>query len=100
MADLFFCNACLEDKNRKELSPDLRYCQWCYDFLLKEAETLEYERTYWHRDGQIFFCDNSAWAIRKAGTGDIRELKTVCLGEERNVLERLKDTAEKIDKLI
>jgi len=40
MADLFFCYTCLEDKDRKELSPDQRYCQGCYDFLLKEAEML------------------------------------------------------------
>ena len=40
MADLFFCSTCLEDKDRKELSPDPRYCQGCYDFLLKEAEML------------------------------------------------------------
>jgi len=40
MADLFFCYTCLEDKDRKELSPDPRYCRGCYDFLLKEAEML------------------------------------------------------------
>lgn len=33
----FFCHACLEDKLADENSPDPRYCQWCYDFLLKEA---------------------------------------------------------------
>jgi len=40
MADLFYCYTCLEDKDRKELSPDPRYCQGCYAFLLKEAEIL------------------------------------------------------------
>ena len=40
MADLFYCFTCLEDKNRNELSPDPRYCQSCYDFLFKEAESL------------------------------------------------------------
>ena len=34
----FFCHACLEDKLAPEVSPDSRYCQGCYDFLLKEAE--------------------------------------------------------------
>ncbi len=34
----FFCHACLEDKLAPEVSPDPRYCQGCYDFLLKEAE--------------------------------------------------------------
>ncbi len=40
MSDLFFCYACLEDKNEQELSPDPRYCCGCYDFLLKEAEMI------------------------------------------------------------
>ena len=38
--DSFFCHACLDDKPATEASPDPRYCQWCYDFLLKEAEIL------------------------------------------------------------
>lgn len=36
----FFCHACLEDKPVTEASPDPRYCQGCYDFLVKEAEML------------------------------------------------------------
>jgi len=36
----FFCHACLEDKLASELSPDPRYCQGCYDFLVREAELL------------------------------------------------------------
>ena len=36
----FFCNACLVGKPAIEQSPDPRYCQGCYDFLLKEAELL------------------------------------------------------------
>lgn len=35
-----FCHACLEDKPATEASPDPRYCQGCYDFLLQEAEML------------------------------------------------------------
>ncbi len=35
-----FCQACLVDKTASELSSDPRYCQGCYDFLLKEAEML------------------------------------------------------------
>ncbi len=34
----FFCQACLVGKPAVEISPDPRYCQTCYDFLLKEAE--------------------------------------------------------------
>lgn len=36
----FFCHACLDDKPATEDSPDPRYCQGCYDFLVKEAEML------------------------------------------------------------
>ena len=39
-AGSFFCHACLVGKPASELSPDPRYCQDCYDFLLKEAEML------------------------------------------------------------
>jgi len=33
-----FCQACLVGKPVDDMSPDPRYCQSCYDFLLKEAE--------------------------------------------------------------
>ena len=36
----FFCQACVIGKPAVEISPDPRYCQSCYDFLLKEAEIL------------------------------------------------------------
>jgi len=36
----FFCHACLLDKLATQASPDPRYCQSCYAFLLKEAELL------------------------------------------------------------
>ena len=39
-ADGFFCQTCLVGKPHSEQSPDPRYCQGCYDFLLKEAEML------------------------------------------------------------
>ncbi len=36
----FFCHACLVDKPASEASPDPRYCQGCYDVLIREAESL------------------------------------------------------------
>ena len=36
----FFCEACLVGKPADDMSPDPRYCQGCYEFFLKEAETL------------------------------------------------------------
>lgn len=39
-SDTFFCHACLEDRPATDASPDPRYCKDCYNFLLKEAESL------------------------------------------------------------
>jgi len=36
----FFCKTCLVGKPASEQSPDERYCQGCYEVLLKEAEML------------------------------------------------------------
>lgn len=36
----FFCNACLTGKPTSGRSPDLHYCQGCYDVLLKEVNML------------------------------------------------------------
>ena len=36
----FWCEACLVGKSASDQSPDQRYCQGCYEFLLKEAEIL------------------------------------------------------------
>lgn len=36
----FFCEACLVGKPVGEHSPDPRYCQGCYAFLLNEVEIL------------------------------------------------------------
>jgi len=36
----FWCHTCLVSHPATEQSPDPRYCQGCYEFLLKEAEML------------------------------------------------------------
>ncbi len=36
----FWCKACVVAKPLDDISPDVRYCQGCYDILLKEAELL------------------------------------------------------------
>ncbi len=43
----FFCQACLVGKPADEQSPDPRYCQWCYDFLRKEAALLSTSPPAW-----------------------------------------------------
>jgi len=44
----FYCKACLMDKVEADMSPDDRYCQDCYEFLLKEAEMLTgHQRADW-----------------------------------------------------
>lgn len=40
MTESSYCQACFMDKPVAGASPDPRYCQGCYDFLLKEAEML------------------------------------------------------------
>ncbi len=37
----FFCEACIVGKPETEISQDSRYCQVCYDFLLKEAKNVK-----------------------------------------------------------
>jgi hypothetical protein len=37
----FFCHACLVGKPAVEQSPDPRYCQGCYEFLMHEASLLD-----------------------------------------------------------
>ncbi len=39
----FFCSACLVGKPQSEASPDPRYCQVCYQFLLKKAEDTHFK---------------------------------------------------------
>ena len=44
----FWCHACLVSHLAREQSPDPRYCQGCYEFLLKEAEMLPaFKRPAW-----------------------------------------------------
>ncbi len=40
-AGTFYCSTCLVDRLVDRRSPDPRYCQDCYDFLLEEVELLE-----------------------------------------------------------
>ncbi|UCH43796.1 MAG: hypothetical protein JSW16_04480 [Dehalococcoidales bacterium] len=35
----YFCEACLTGIPQDDISPDDRYCQKCYDFLLEEAKS-------------------------------------------------------------
>lgn len=43
----FWCHACLVSHPADRQSPDPRYCQRCYDLLLKEAEK---DNTHWGGD--------------------------------------------------
>ena len=42
-----FCHACLTGKPSPEQSPDTRYCQQCFEFLLKEAALLDGRKPSW-----------------------------------------------------
>lgn len=43
----FWCETCVVARPLKEQSPDPRYCQGCYEFLLKEAELLGGRKPTW-----------------------------------------------------
>ncbi|MFC2063194.1 hypothetical protein ACFLS8_04560 [Chloroflexota bacterium] len=45
--NFIWCLACLVAKPNSEKSPDLRYCQGCYESLLKEADLLGTSRPTW-----------------------------------------------------
>ena len=67
----FFCKACLEDKPAIEQSPDPRYCQGCYEFLLKEAEMLlASKRPAWiPKPQQPEKADKSQYQVSQHGAG-------------------------------
>ena len=90
MASLFFCHACLDDKDQQELSPDPHYCQGCCDFLLKEAETKGIDAVYWtdpypkNKDKELqsyatCVIDGHKWKVAPSGrnycSGKVKELK-------------------------
>jgi len=41
---MFFCHTCLIDRPLKEVSPDPRYCKYCYEFLLSEWKLMSHLR--------------------------------------------------------
>ena len=43
----FFCQACLMDKPPDDISPDLRYCLGCHEFLSAEAKVLSETKQKW-----------------------------------------------------
>ena len=68
----FFCQACLIGKDKTAISPDPRYCQDCYDFLVDEAEILTgHSRVDWkpkivpQKEGRS---DNNEFLGRATGT--------------------------------
>jgi len=50
MTNLFWCKTHLEELSIEKRSPDSRYCQDCYDFLLREAELLSKGKPDWMPD--------------------------------------------------
>lgn len=45
----------------------------------------------WSENGRVFFCGGYGWGIREVGSGNIRDLKSVCLGTEADVKKQLRD---------
>ena len=72
-----FCQACLT--GRTDLSPDPRYCQRCYDLISGEPKLVN-STDHWSDCGQAHFCGGKGYGISST-------LKTVCIGNEAEVLE-------------
>lgn len=78
-AGAFFCHACLVDHDL--VSPDLRYCQQCYDFLLKEAEHLSgNSRPGWiPKAGKVSPMQGHPHTIKSIVTGDKNSMDLISL---------------------
>lgn len=82
----FFCEACLVGKPLCDISPDLKYCQDCYEILQEEKmiarESKDQrgywsekdQRGYWSEDGSLFIHYGKKYGVSKTGA-------TVCLGD-------------------
>ncbi|MFC1871288.1 hypothetical protein ACFLYF_02660 [Chloroflexota bacterium] len=63
----FLCHACCVGKLANDQSPDPRYCQSCYDFLLKEVELGGHQKAKWRPDTPE---DKAANAVPKLPAGE------------------------------
>ena len=75
----FFCHACVVGKPAEEQSPDPRYCFGCYELLLKEAG-LKPDNIHWILNDSVCIVDGWGFALTP-------NLRTVCIGKEKDVLE-------------
>lgn len=71
-----FCRACLT--GRTDLSPDPRYCNACHEVVSNEKAVTTTD--HWSDCGQVHFCGGKGYGISSA-------LKTVCVGNEAEILE-------------
>jgi hypothetical protein len=72
----FWCEACLIARPLDDQSPDPRYCQGCYDFLLKEARMLK-EAGSWRRPDWIPKLKTSPKKVGYASTPTPRNMSTL-----------------------
>ena len=85
----FFCQACLVGKPAAEQSPDPRYCQGCYEFLLGEAKML----TDRHHHDWIPMTPEKAPEANK-----IAKQSVVVVGEGSQIMSTLNPTSLEVDK--
>jgi hypothetical protein len=72
----FWCEACLVARPLDDRSPDPRYCQGCYEFLLKEAKMLK-EAGSWRRPDWIPKPKTSSKKVGYAPTPAPRNMSTL-----------------------
>jgi len=84
----FICQACLVGKPAAEQSPDSRYCQGCYEFLLGEAKML----TDRHHHDWIPMIPEKAPEANK-----IAKQSVVVVGEGSQIMSTLNDKKSEVD---
>jgi hypothetical protein len=91
----FWCEACLIARPLDDQSPDERYCQGCYDFLLKEARMLK-EAGSWRRPDWIPKLKTSPKKVGYASTPTPRNMST--LNEDKIEVDIIRPSVAKVTR--
>lgn len=90
----FWCKTHLEELPTSKQSPDARYCQDCYDFLLKEAELLssKHGKPDWIPDSINYpvndAVDYKSTPLNPAGVSEYRGLLLSTLDDEKITVDK------------
>ncbi len=92
----FFCQTCLVGKPATERSPDLRYCQGCYEFLKEETERISFRTNCLEPvEGKDIAQKPPEKALEAVERGDIINLGVSKGGGIMSTLESKKDDGKR-----